>query len=139
MDARCARAQQLGALPGSVLDADLLRSLLVFADPLELGAERRRYLVAGERRDALDLRYVGDRHDAGHERHADPRLAGALDEGEVVPVVVEELRDHDVEPGVDLRLQMADAEAEIATLGMALGVAAADQAQRPAAPAHEAD
>ena len=42
------------------------------------------------------------RHDARHDRHGDPGRARALDEGEVVLVVEEELRDQELDAGADL-------------------------------------
>ena len=73
------------------------------------------------------------------ERHDDARPARPLDEREVVGVVVEELGDDQIETGVDLRLQVRDAEVEIPALGMALGVAGADEAETRAPLAYEAD
>src|SRR6266849_3721555 len=130
VDARRALAEQLGALARCPLDADPDGGRLVVARALERRAEPGRHLIAAERRDALDLRPVGDRHDAGHERHADPGAARTLDEAEVVGVVVEELRDDDIETRVDLELQVPD---------VLLGVAATDQAEVVAALAHELD
>src|SRR5206468_18128 len=86
--------------------------------------EPRRHLVPGERRDALDLRPGGDRHDAGDERQRDARAPGALDEAEVVRVVVEELRDHHLEACVDLHLEVLDAALAVAALRMPLGMPA---------------
>src|SRR5437016_5298724 len=105
----------------------------------ERGAEPRRHLVPGERRDALDLRPGGDRHDAGDERQRDARAPGALDEAEVVRVVVEELRDHHLEACVDLHLEVLDAALAVAALRMPLGMPAPDQAEVVAALADEAD
>src|SRR5262249_2745222 len=61
-----------------------------------------------------------------------------LDEPEVEGVVVEQLRDDDVEPRIDLRLQVLDAGLEVAALRVALGMAAPDQAERVPALADEA-
>src|SRR6266852_3057672 len=121
VDARRALAEQLGA-----------RALARRVEP-------GRHLIAAARRDALDLRPVGDRHDAGHERHADSGAARTLDEAEVVGVVVEELRDDDIETRVDLELQVPDILLAVAALRVPLGVAATDQAEVVAALAHELD
>src|SRR5262245_54083697 len=132
MNAVDASPQQLGALARAILDAEREAGVRVVSRPFEGVGERWRHGVAGELRDALDLPRVGDRHDAGHDRDADPGGARPLDEPEEEVVVVEELRDHDVEPGVHLGPQVLDAAGEIATLRMPLGVAAADQGERMA-------
>src|SRR2546422_7481066 len=134
-----ARAQQLGALPRRPLHTHRHRGLLVVAHALERAAEPRRHLVPGERRDALDLRPGGDRHDARDERQRDAGAPGALDEAEVVRVVVEELRDHHVEARVHLHLEVLDAALAVAALRMPLGMPAPDQAEIVAARADEAD
>src|SRR5262249_26960136 len=134
-----AGAQELGALPRPVLDAERESSLGIVAGALERLGERRRHRVARQLRDALDLARVRDRHDARHERDADACPARALDEAEVAGVVVEQLRDDDVETGVDLLLQVPDAHVEVAGLGMALRVSATDQAERMGALPDEAD
>src|SRR5262245_3357602 len=139
MNSGSSGAQELGTLPRPVLDAEREPGLRIVAGPLERLGERGGHRVARQLRDALDLARVRDRHDARHERHADARSARALDEAEVVGVVVEQLRDDDIEAGVDLLLQMPDAQVEIAGLGMALRMSAADQAERMAALSDEAD
>src|SRR5439155_6595489 len=139
MNARRSAAQELDALAGRPLDADGHRGGFVIPHPLERGVQARRYLVPAERRDAFDLRPVGDRHDARDERDANADATGALDEGEVVGVVVEELGDDDVDAGVDLLPQVLDVELEVATLGMTLRMPAADQAEAVPSLAHEAD
>src|SRR5436309_15709932 len=93
MNARRSAAQELDALAGRALDADGHRGGFVIPHPLERGVQSRRYLVPAERRDAFDLRPVGDRHDARDERNANADATAALDEGEVVGVVVEKTRD----------------------------------------------
>src|SRR5256885_230486 len=68
-----------------------------------------------------------------------PASPGALDEAEVVRVVVEELRDHHLEACVDLHLEVLDAALAVAALRMPLGMPAPDQAEVVAALADEAD
>src|SRR5262249_55090612 len=109
------------------------------AGPCARRAERAGPRVAQRWREARDRARVGDRKDARHERDADACPARALDEAEVARVVVEQLGDDDVETGVDLLLQVPDAHVEVARLGMALRVSAADQADRMGALPDEAD
>src|SRR5262249_38428237 len=84
-----AASQELGALPRPIFDAELEPGVRIVAGALERLGERRGHRVARQLRDALDLARVRDRHDAGDERDADTRAAGALDEAEVARVVVE--------------------------------------------------
>src|SRR5262249_10620899 len=109
------------------------------AGPCARRAERAGPRVAQRWREARDRARVGDGHEPRHERDADARPARALDEAEVAGVVVEQLRDDDVETGVDLLLQVPDAHVEVAGLGMALRVSATDQAERMGALPDEAD
>src|SRR5262245_33724987 len=139
MNSGSSGAQELGALPRPVLDAEREPGLRIVAGALERLGELRGHGVARQLRDALDLARVRDRHDARHERNADARPARALDEAEVVGVVVEQLRDDDVEAGVDLLLQMPDAHVEVAGLGMALRVSPPDQAEGVGALPDEAE
>ena len=92
---------------------------------VQLLAQRLGDARAAQSGDALDLRDVGDRHDARHERHRDADRARALDEREVVGVVEEELGDDEVDAGGDLLLQVPDVERQIAAFLVAFGIAGA--------------
>src|SRR5262245_31060936 len=116
VDAGRASPQELRALPRAILDAEGHPGDGVVACSLEGGRELGRHRVARQLRDALDLPRVGDRHDAGHEGHGDARTPRPLDEAEVELVVVEELGDDDVEPRVNLHLEVLDAELEVTAL-----------------------
>jgi hypothetical protein len=54
----------------------------------------------------LDLLEVGDRHDAGEDRHGDAGLDGAALERVEAGVVEEQLGDQEVDAGVDLALEI---------------------------------
>src|SRR5947207_1247899 len=60
---------------------------------------------AAHPRDRLDLADVGDRHDAGQDRHLDPDRARLLDEPEIQLVVEEQLCDQEGGAGLDLLLE----------------------------------
>src|SRR3954453_1610835 len=108
MDAGRATSDQVAALSRRVLDAERADGVGVVAARLARGEQRRRNGRAAERGEALDLREVRDRHDAGDDRHFDTRAARALDERKIVLVVEEELRDQKVSAGLDLGLEIAE-------------------------------
>ena len=90
-------------------------------------------------RDALDLRDVGDRHDARDDRHPYPDAPRAGDEIEVVRVVEEQLGDDEVQPGVDLLAQVLEIQLAVGALLVTLGVAGAAEAEVVALLADEAN
>ena len=88
---------------------------------------------AAEGGEPLDLVDVGDRHEAGEDRHVDPRGARAPDELEVTAVVEEELRDEEVRARFDLQLAVAQVLRQVPRLGMTLRIAGASDAEIDAA------
>src|SRR5215468_1179882 len=132
VDPRRPAPDELAALERRPLDADRPRELVVVLDRREARGELVGDPRAGHRGHAPDPGDAHDRHDAGHDRHADPRRAGALDEREIVGVVEEELRDQELDARLDLAHEVA--QVRLGALGerMCLGIAGAAEAEAPA-------
>src|SRR6266850_2952836 len=132
MDPRRAPAEQVGALQRRVRDAELERSLRVVLADLHGGGELGWNVRSAHRREALHLLDVGDGHDARDDGDLDPRGARPAYEVEVPAVLEEELGDEELRAGVHLLLAVAQVGLQVARLDVALGIARAPDAQRPA-------
>src|SRR5207302_11491912 len=89
----------------------------------------RRDVRAAQRREALDLVDVRDRHDPRDDRQVDAGGTRPPEELEVPAVVEEELRDEEIRPRIHLLLAVAQVLGEIPRLGMSLRIAGASDAE----------
>ena len=69
MNAGSAALQQLDALRGGMGDTELHDSLGIFTTSIKLGGETEGQGSAAHQSEPLDLRGIGDRHDAGDDRY----------------------------------------------------------------------
>ena len=93
----------------------------VLIEAFEQPGEPIRHAGAAFGAEVKELGEVGDRQDAGHDGHRDPRLAGALDEAQVNLDVEEVLGDGPTRPGVDLAFQVIEVGLGTDRLGMGFG------------------
>ena len=105
MQAGRSLAQERFALPGRVLDTELHDGFIVAVTLLELLDQRPRQRRAAQRDEPFELRGAENRQNARDDgdRHAVPgQEVPAL---QVVAIVEEQLRDHEVRAVIDLHLQ----------------------------------
>src|SRR6187549_4105337 len=108
MNAGRAALEQLRAQLDSRAHADLSHLLSIVFVELELGQEVSGNARAAHAGEALDLRDIGDGHDARHDRHGDTNLASPLDEAKVRVGFEEELGDQEVGAAIDLQLERSE-------------------------------
>src|SRR6266704_824324 len=107
VDAWRAGAQQVFALLGGILNAELGHGGIVVAQFFQFGPQRRRDAGATQRGEALDLRPAQDRHDAGYDGNPDVVTARhVVAKFIVVRVVKKQLSDDPIGARVNLSFQV---------------------------------
>src|SRR5574341_1460884 len=112
--------QELPALANGVGDPDFPFRLGIIPLRLQRRRKARRKLRTAEGGDTLDLGKVDDGKNSGDQGGSDARLPVPAPEREEIPVVVEELRDHHVGPGLDLALEIG--KIRLGTRGFLVGL-----------------
>ncbi len=118
MEPRNTLGYQLQTLSHRVLDADGQLSLTIVLDRFQTLGQLDGNLRSTQRRDPLDPRKLGDRHDARHQWHLDSRRMVAVAEPQEVVVDVEQLSESRVGSGVDLAFQVLQIARRVWRLGM---------------------
>src|SRR5690606_18988377 len=129
VNARHPTCEQAAAQLDGRTHADFAYLFRVVLALLELRQELTRNAGAAHAGEALDLRHVGDRHDAGDDGHVDAPSASLLNEGKIRISVEEQLRNQEVGASVDLELQRIQILLEARRFRMRLGIAGTGNAK----------
>src|SRR5579872_302822 len=121
--------KEIDALERRVGDAEIKNGFRIVTPRVKLSHELRRNARAAHAREAFDLRHVGDRHDAGNDRHVDARPPSSLDEREVLFVVEEELRREKLGARLDFAAKIAEIGGFVGSLEVLLRIASAPHAE----------
>ena len=113
---------QAAALLGGQRGGDQPAGVGIVVEAVEMRAHPGRDRGAAGRRHALQLGEIGDRQDAGDDRHLDAGRAGAVAEAQEHVGVEKELRDRAAGAGVELGLQIVEVVAGAARRRMGFGI-----------------
>ena len=119
MQGRCTAGDQPFAQLGDEVGGEFADAGGIVAVGAHALADPARDLGAAGFGEALELAEVGDRHDAGDDRHLDAQRARIVDETEIRVGVVEVLGDRAVGTGIDLGLEVA--QVDVRVLGLRMG------------------
>src|SRR5215469_1966289 len=119
-------------------NAELHNRARSVAPPVKFGSELEGQGGPACDRESLDLRGVGDRHDAWNDWYADARRVGAFQEFPVMAVIKKKLGNDEIQPGIHLAFEVVQIDRRIAAFDMLFGIGgAAETETRATQPADE--
>src|SRR6266581_2453076 len=98
--------QQLDTLRRSVCDSQLHHRLRIVTPAVQLFGEIERDGRAAAYHETLYLRGIRNGHDPRDDRYLDSNFPGAVDKFKIPLVIEEKLRDYEIQPFIDLFLEI---------------------------------